>query len=228
MPAMSDLGFMDRLYVRHLQVRHAARKGMQRLRPRRFSLDGRQYAYAAHMYNTTWLNERGVEVALGHAFLDENAGRRVLELGNVMSHYGRTDHEVVDKYEQAPGVRNVDVVDLDPAEPYDAVLSLSTIEHVGQDEEPCEPEKALGALDRLIALTARDGDLMVTFPVGHNRALDNALAEDRLPFATVSCLRRVDAANTWKQVSKDELADVAYGHPFRQANGLVVCRGRGA
>jgi hypothetical protein len=225
---MSNPSLMDRLFVGQLRVRHAVQKNVQRLRPRRFTLDGRQYAYAAHMYNTTWLNERGVEVALADAFLDDNAGRRVLELGNVMRHYGHTEHEVVDKYEVAPGVRNVDVMDLDPSQPYEAVFSLSTVEHVGQDEDPCEPEKALGALDRLIALSATGGDLLVTFPVGHNPALDTALAEDRLPFANVSCLRRVDAANTWKQVEREELAGVAYGHPYRQANGIVVCRGRGA
>jgi hypothetical protein len=216
----------DWVFERQLRVRHTVQHRLRLLRPASFTLDGTEYRYAAHRYNTTWLNERAVEVALADALLEENAGRRTFELGNVMSHYGRTGHDVVDKYEVAPGVRNTDIVDIE-AEPYDIVISLSTVEHVGQDEEPREPEKALRALERLVELTAPAGDLLVTFPVGHNPALDVAVADERLPFAAVSYLRRLDAANTWRQAGKDDVVGLAYGTPYAQANGLVVCRGRG-
>jgi hypothetical protein len=38
---------------------------------------------------------------------------------------------VLDKYEQAPGVINEDVVSFSPPQKYDLIVSVSTLEHVG-------------------------------------------------------------------------------------------------
>jgi hypothetical protein len=217
-------GIKDWLFERRLDAQHAVLRATRAVRPKHFELGGERFAYVTRRYNATWINERAVELALGEAFMEAQAGRRMLELGNVIGHYGRRGHVVVDKYEVAPGVRNVDVLDVPADESYDAVLSLSTVEHVGQDEEPREPEKALRALDRLRALTAPGGALLVTFPVGHNPALDAAVREERLPFDSVRYLLRVDTANTWREARREELDDVAYGSPFPLANGIVICR----
>jgi SAM-dependent methyltransferase len=218
----------DWLFERKLDLTHAWLRAARAARPRTFTLGGERFAYVNRRYNATWINERAVELALGEAFLAAAAGRRILELGNVMGHYAARAHDVVDKYEQAPGVRNVDILDVPAEAPYDAVLSLSTVEHVGQDEEPREPEKALRALDHLRALTAPGGRLLVTFPVGHNPALDEAVRDERLPFADVRYLRRVDAANRWREVAREEIVGLEYGRPFPLANGIVVCRSGGA
>jgi SAM-dependent methyltransferase len=214
----------DWLFERKLGAHHAALRVERAFRPAHFELDGTRYPYVNRRYNATWINERAVELALADAFLDANAGRRVFELGNVMAHYGRGGHDVVDKYEVAPGVRNVDILEVPTKPAYDAVLSLSTVEHVGQDEEPCEPAKALRALEHLRALLAPGGRLLVTFPVGHNSALDAAVQEERLPFESVRYLLRVDAANRWREARREELDGVRYGSPFPLANGIVVCR----
>jgi hypothetical protein len=221
---MPAAGIKDWLFERKLGAHHAVLRGARAVRPKHFELGGERFAYVTRRYNATWINERAVELALGEAFLDANAGRRTLELGNVMGHYDHRGHDVVDKYEVAPGVRNADILDVPADPPYEAVLSLSTVEHVGQDEEPSEPEKALRALDHLKALTAPGGALLVTFPVGHNPALDAAVREERLPFASVRYLLRVDAANTWREASREELEGLRYGSPFPAANGIVVCR----
>ena len=94
----------------------------------------------------------------------------------MLAHYMPVDHEVVDKYERAPGVRNVDVLDL-PAEPaYDLVIAISTLEHVGRDETPREPERAVRALEHLRRLLRPGGTLFATVPVGYNPELDSTLA----------------------------------------------------
>lgn len=54
-------------------------------------------------------------------------------------------HDVVDKYEGAPGVRNVDVLDNEDGD-LDYVASISTLEHVGWDEQERDADKALRAL----------------------------------------------------------------------------------
>ena len=43
----------------------------------------------------------------------------LLEIGNVLSHYFKWDHDVVDKYEKVEGVINEDVVDFRPSKKYD-------------------------------------------------------------------------------------------------------------
>ena len=205
----------------------ALRAYVRRVRPA-FDLGGRRYDYFWHDYNMTWRNERCVEVPLARALLAEFTGARVLEVGNVLSHYFPVSHDVVDKYERAPGVRNEDVVDFAPLQRYDCIVSLSTLEHVGWDETPREPGKALRALSHLVErCLAPGGRMLVTFPVGHNRDLDQAFAADRLPFTRSHCMKREGRFAHWREASCAEIRDAAYGHPHPFANGLVIGMVRG-
>lgn len=107
---------------------------------------GPDLPYQRSTYHYTWLNERAVEIPLAAARPDAAVvgaspatALRVLEVGNVLPDYlpARDDvrHTVVDKYEWAAGLRNLDVVDLPAARdlpaPFGLVLGVSTVEHVG-------------------------------------------------------------------------------------------------
>ena len=59
---------------------------------RRFRFDGAELPYFYHRYNRTWLSERAVEIPLAFEWLRRAAGARVLEVGNVMAHYGVRGH----------------------------------------------------------------------------------------------------------------------------------------
>lgn len=197
-----------------------------------FELDGVAYSYLFHHYNLTWDNERAVELPLAAAALQRRGGGSVLEVGNVLHNYLSAEElparrRVIDKYERAPGVENSDVVDHVPAAPYDLIVSLSTIEHVGQDEEPREPEKAIRALEAMHAWLAPGGELLVTVPLGHNPALDEAVLGDSLPFQSLRFMRRVDAANRWVQAEASEVAGARYGAPYPFANAIAVGRSSG-
>jgi hypothetical protein len=61
--------------------------------------------------------------------------RNILEIGNVLSHYFPVNHDIVDKYEKADGVINQDVVHFYSPKKYDLIVSVSTLEHVGWDED---------------------------------------------------------------------------------------------
>lgn len=141
-----------------------------------FELGGERYPFERRLYGLTWITERAVEVPVARRVVERNRERRILEVGNVLSHYGPVHHEVVDKYEQAPGVRNVDVLDLPPEPVYDVIVSISTLEHVGRDEEPRDPERAVAALGHLRAMLRPGGELLATVPAGYNPDLDRALA----------------------------------------------------
>src|SRR6266498_2275420 len=81
-------------------VTRAVRRG------RTFPFRGERLPYAIHRYNNTYRNERAVEIAIATWFLSGTESGRVLEVGNVLAHYGVTGQTVVDKYEPASGVIN--------------------------------------------------------------------------------------------------------------------------
>lgn len=195
---------------------------MRRLRPRTFTLAGTEYRYFVHGYNQTWRNERAVEIPIALRQLDERGSGRVLEVGNVLAHYGRRGHDVVDKYESVPGVINADILDLGADRPYDLILAISTLEHVGFDEERRDAGKPRRAVERMRAMLAPGGTLLVTVPLGYNEALDRQLQERAISFDDLRFLVRVSADNRWREVSAAEAQGVAYGRPFRWANGLAV------
>ena len=188
----------------------------------RFTLDGVEYPYFYHRYNRSWRNERVVEVPIIKHILDSIPGARVLEVGNVLSHYFPIKHDIVDKYEKAEGVVNEDVADLDRFGRYDLIVSISTLEHVGWDEEPRDPEKIPRAVETLKRCLAPGGRLVATLPIGYNPELDRMLDRGAIPFSGIGYLKRVSPDNEWKQVSWEEVRDSVYNRPYPAANALAV------
>ena len=129
----------------------------------------------------------------------------------------------MDKYEHAPGVINEDVVSFSPQRTYDLIVSVSTLEHVGWDEnEPRDPPKVLRAIDRLRSMLNEDGKLLMTIPRDWNGELDRYIDEGQIPFAKLRCLKRVSADGRWVEVNHEALRGVTYDSPFRYANGVIV------
>jgi len=188
----------------------------------RFEFGGRDYRYFRHWHVTTFLNERTVEMPIVVSELQRHRPRRLLEVGNVLGHYVPTPHVVVDKYERAPGVLNVDAADYDTEDLFDMIISISTLEHIGWDEHPISPDKTIRVLENLQRLLAPAGRLVCTFPLGHNPHLDAHLSAGRLPFTNVRYLRRLNARNEWMEASEDDVADARYNVPFMHGNAVAV------
>ena len=189
-----------------------------------FMFNGKSYKYFYHRYNTTWRNERAVEVPIVWEVVENYHGRRILEIGNVLSHYFDINHEVLDKYEKGDGVVNEDVVDFQPSRKYDLIVSVSTLEHVGWDENPREPMKIQRAIEHLMECLASPGKMMVTLPLGHNFAMEELLHTGKLHFSRVYCMKRlpISTDNRWCETDLNQMTGVQYNHPFNNANGLVV------
>lgn len=187
-----------------------------------FVWQGERVPYVHRRYHYTWLNERAVEIALAQRLLSSCAERSVLEIGNVMGHYQPITHTVVDKYEVADGVLNVDVVDLDLEPAFDLVIAISTLEHVGLDEDIVDPSKPGRAIESLKSLLTPGGRLWVTIPVGYNPALDKRLRAGEYGFTSLRALRRSATRNVWREVPVDEIWSVPYDRLLYTAHGLVV------
>lgn len=200
-----------------------------------FSWHGHDLEFSDHPYNGTITNERAIEIPIAWEFLLECAGRG-LELGNVLNHYvsvvgndevGRTlrDRRVVDLYEKAPGVRNLDVFSLSGAvsddDPFDWILSISTIEHVR--EQVGNPWAAIGALAYLRGLLKPDGRMLVTVGLGQNPVLDEFLLDGDAFGAACSTLVRTRGddvtVNQWERTR--DLETRPYG-PTHGANAVWV------
>lgn len=179
--------------------------------------------YARH--NVTWANERCVELALARAIMADVPRERLLEVGHVTPHYFRGGHLVVDKYET--GSLQLDIVDFEPAERFDLILSISTFEHIAFDEPgatPAPPEVAArvaAALHRCRSLLAPGGLLAITVPIGYNPALDAMIADGELGWDGATWFKRFPRRR-WRQVSRSEAVRCRYGRPHAFANAILL------
>jgi SAM-dependent methyltransferase len=214
LPVAADLGSYGAGLLAGLPWTLRGRRG-------RFQLDGESYPYLFHRYKATWLTERAVEVPVVQRLVDREPGR-VLEVGNVLSHYRAERHLVVDKYEQAPGIMNRDVLALDDLGQFELVVAISTLEHVGWDEEPRRPQAALEAVSALRERVAPGGRLVLTHPVGYNPHLDDALSSGAVPLERTAALRRAGRRTRWEQVSTEEAWRAPYDFLLYSARAVVI------
>jgi hypothetical protein len=145
-----------------------------------FEWRGQTLPYLVHDYNTTALNERCFEVPIAVAWHESNEmmDPDFLEVGNVLSHYGWGGHEVVDLFEVADGVRNEDVRDL--VGEWDRIVSISTVEHVGQQEGVPDEFGPLLAVNRMMQALRPGGEMLLTVPFGQNPHLDGQILRGEL------------------------------------------------
>ena len=192
-----------------------------------FEFQQYSYEYFYHKYNTTWHNERAVEIPIVWQIVGNNHGK-ILEIGNVLSHYFEVSHDIVDKYEKAPRVINIDLTEIHLSQQYDLVVSISTLEHVGWDEDPKrrimlnENQKIRQAIDKLRTLLNPGGRIVITVPVGYNPHLDFLLKNEQVKFGKLFCLKRISKDNRWIETTWKDIENSKFNSPFPFANGLVI------
>jgi hypothetical protein len=188
-----------------------------------FSLGGVEYPYFFHPYNHTWENERAVEIPVIRRLSSSAPPSSTLEVGNVLSHYFDVDHAVLDKWERCRyrPIINRDLVQFNPQERFDLVVSISTIEHVGWDESPRDETLVINAIRKLQCLLTPTGKAVVTIPIGYNHFLDQRLPELVGDGVFAQCLKRISQDNRWIEVDLTEALGCKYGEPFGNANAVV-------
>lgn len=189
----------------------------------RFEFEGKSYRYFWHPYNRTGRSERTVEIPLALDAVRSCSGR-ILEVGNVLCHYASFEHDVLDKYDtSSPSNLNRDAASFRPKKRYDLIVSVSTLEHVGWDEKPKDPAKAVRAIRNLVSrCLASGGQFFATIPVGYNGFLDRQIQSGNPLFETEHFLKRFGKFNCWRQVERRDAAGSEYMNPYPFANALLI------
>jgi hypothetical protein len=210
-------------------------------RLRRFTFRGIRCPYVTSRYQIAFLTERTVEIPAVLSILAEHRNERVLEVGNVLSHYVPVGHDVIDKYEKAPGIINTDIVEYSPPAPYDTVVCISTLEHIGWDENPqdtiriyiqkkdpkdvlkhADPVKIAATITLLKKMVRPGGRIIFSVPMGYNPHLDKMLSQGKIEMTERYCMIRVSKNNRWVETTWENVLTRKYNEPYLCANGLLV------
>jgi hypothetical protein len=190
---------------------------------RNFEYKGASLPYLYHRYNMTWASERCVEVPIARWWVQRFSPETALEVGNVLSHYGPVQHPILDKFEKAPGVINEDILSFKPNNRFKLIISISTFEHIGFDDEAegSSATKILAAIEACRSLLAPGGRLVITIPINYNPELDQLINENRLPPNSRTFLARRGYTD-WIEVDQNTAMKARYKSPFPYANAIMA------
>ena len=122
------------------------------LRGRHFTAGGAELPYFVHPYNPTWRSD-GRSRSPSRSSSGPGCGVRAPQIGNVLAHYVETDHLRVDEVRAGRGGPEPRCPGLPHPGPLDWIIAISTLEHVGWDEEPVRPgARPVRALEHLRGL----------------------------------------------------------------------------
>jgi SAM-dependent methyltransferase len=161
-------------------------------------------------------SERTIEIPIALRFAERFLGSRVLEVGNVLGYYARwPEHwEIIDRYEVMAGVRNEDIVTVEPIPKFAAVISVSTLEHVGWDEPDPDPSRFLRAVGNCCRFLRPGGSALITLPLRYNPAVDAWVKSGASEGFELGYCAPIGARGLWAQVDGETA--------WRSLRGIVV------
>lgn len=189
-----------------------------------FLYKGKIYNYFYHKYNSTWENERAVEIPIIHDFVLKysSTNKRILEVGNVINNYYPFPHDVIDKYEVQKGVMNCDAKDFNSYHKYDLIFSISTLEHIGFDEPFFDTNKVVKAIENLKNNLKDDGVFIFTIPIGYNIFLDKLISNGTIHISYLDYMVRINDLNMWEQSYNVEAMKTTFCKNPAHANGIII------
>ncbi len=188
-----------------------------------FIFRGKRFSYFYHRYNTTWKNERIIEVPLIMEYIKNSSNKRILEFGSVLVNYYPVNWDILDKYVKGKRIINEDVIDFKPFNKYDLIVSISTLEHVGFDEKIKDPVKIIKAIKNIKENCLKpEGKGVITMPLGYNLEMDKLLFSNKLEFDEKIFLKRMNKKNEWKEIPEERARNIKYGKTFNAANSIVI------
>jgi glycosyltransferase involved in cell wall biosynthesis/SAM-dependent methyltransferase len=226
-----------------------------------FQFRGKNIYYNLLPANNNPQTERSVEIPIAIEFIKQQPPTgRLLEIGNVLSYYqdllphgfGIESRTIVDKFEEKEGIKNIDLMELDPNDKYSTIVCLSTVEHVGQSVDPKNDygekidgkrdiDAPLKAIAKIFSLLEEGGKAFVTAPYGkfidggwyiqfeweYLNKLNDTYGIPRVCVKSY-CLKISDSSprnssrRVWHEVSPSEDINAMYGSPFPCANAIII------
>lgn len=189
-----------------------------------FWLQGKQFSYFYHKHNATWTNERCIEIPIVLSYIKEYRPSPILEVGAVLYHYSpQFDLTVVDKFEQGKDITNKDAVSYQPDVKFDLIISISTLEHAGFDDDVVDPGKIEAVMNNLKTICLQPGGAIVaTMPLGYNPWADSAVMSNTLGLDEIHFMKRISKDNRWSEVEKTAAKKIEYSTLYPGANAIVV------
>ncbi|PIN93069.1 hypothetical protein COU54_04500 [Candidatus Pacearchaeota archaeon CG10_big_fil_rev_8_21_14_0_10_31_24] len=180
------------------------------IKSNKFYFNKKVYKYFYGSYNHTWVNERAIEIPLVNQEIVTHLKNKksILEIGNVMNYYHPFKHEVIDKYEKGKGIINQDALDFKLQKKYDLIISISTMEHVGWDEKIKDETKIIRAVENLKKHLNKEGQIIMTVPLGYNPFLDKIIEKKQLTSEAYFFKRGL--FGRWKQISWEKAKHTQY------------------
>lgn len=193
------------------------------LKPKKFQFCNETYQCHYARYNMTWAGERMVEIPIGLRLLKDHPKARILEVGNVLSHYEKTSHTIVDKFEKGENVLNEDILQFKPKSRFDLIISISTFEHIGFDDDATgsSGDKIREAVEHCRSLLNPGGRFVMTIPTGYNPDLDRLMRERSLDPCNVKALIRTGSRD-WREGTMEEALKHPYRSRYPYANGVLI------
>ncbi len=184
-----------------------------------FMFQNKRLPYFLHTKSLTWTNERAIEVPIAHSYISED--KRILEVGAVLYHYyPDLKKDVLDKFEKGQGIINEDVIVYQPTLKYDLIISISTLEHVGYDDDVKDQEGTLKAIQNLKTnCLNKNGQMIITLPISYNKDVDKMLFAGKLEFDEEYYFKKTNLFNQWREITREEAKTAQYKH---HAETIVV------
>lgn len=184
-----------------------------------FKFDSKQYTYETGEYNNARLNERAVEVPIAAKLLSTH--NKVLEVGNVLSHYGYEVEMVMDMGSEGDYVKSEDVISFNLDGIFDCAICIGVLAHLNVDA-------ALKIVEYTKASLKPGSPYLFTIPHGYNANVDMALTVDAFHTDYIYRMDKKDGElHTWKQEIRrfGEIKDLAYNGKSQWANTLYILSG---
>ena len=171
--------------------------------------------------NTTMINERCIELAIGMRYMEKVGHDNLVEVGAVMPHYGYCEHPIIDLFSDDHPAGDVQAVDAETCDfTGKDVLCLSTIEHIGKedyDNSDIDAEKAIRILDKI---TAESNSFLVTWGTRYHNELDTYVKNSLDKYDWFGYIKREE--KLWEYTGTDMAVwDQEFDKPYRYANGNI-------
>ena len=181
------------------------------------------YLRPLNFFNSLRIGERVVEIPIIQYLYMKEKPANVLEIGNVTSQWFHIPNlRIVDKYEIGENIINEDIDTFESNNKYDMIISISTIEHIGFDEEHKDPDKPFRVINKLVTLLKEHGTLIITVPLNYNPSMDLIIKNHIKLFSNAIFLRRISEFNNWMQVSYKDTLNLKYDSKYLKANAIAI------